>query len=67
MWVPNKIETPIWENMKVMKNKKCINRCENRALNLIITANELSNEFGASEKHLILLFLVNVFDFLARS
>ena len=35
--------------------KKCINQCENRALNLILSAYEFPSDSGASEKHFIFL------------
>ena len=36
-----------------MKMQKCINQCENRAMNLILGANKFSGDSGASEKHFI--------------
>ena len=47
--------------------KKCINQCENRAMNLIISANEFSGDSGASEKHFIFTILTNFFNFLTGS
>ena len=39
--------------------KKCINQCENRAMNLVISADEFSGDSGASEKH----FFLFIFDY----
>ena len=43
--------------------EKCINRCENRAMNFIFGANDFKNDSGASEKDFIFLKIVNFFDF----
>ena len=48
------------------KNEKCINRCENRALNLIISANDFKYDSGASEKHFISLIFGRLFIFFDR-
>ena len=48
--------------------EKCINRYENRALELIFVSYEFSGDSGASEKHFIFTdFLVNFSDFLTGS
>ena len=53
---------------KCEKMKKCMNQCENRALNLIISANEFSGDSGASEKHFFFVnFWSTFFEFLTGS
>ena len=46
--------------------KKCINQCENRALNLIISANDFKYDSGASEKHFSFLIFGQLFGFFDR-
>ena len=46
--------------------KKCLNQCENRAMNLITSAYEFSSDSGASEKHFIFLMFGQLFRFLDR-
>ena len=41
--------------------KKYINQCENRALNLNISANDFKYDSGASEKHFIFLIFDQLF------
>ena len=51
---------------KYEKMKICINQCENRALDLILSAYEFPGDSGASEKHFIFLMFGQLFRFLDR-
>ena len=56
------------KNKKILKIKKCINECENRAMNFIFGSYEFKYDSGASEKHFIFLKkIVNLFEFLTGS
>ena len=41
--------------------KKCINRCENGAMNLILGRNDFKFDSGASEKHFIFFYFWSAF------